>query len=185
MTHISEITPRNDDGSFTEKGTWCSKEQVLELIKTYKTRNNYRHAIRCGADIPSVNRIEKWYGSWMNARNAANVTAADVNRAKNKGGCYYLGVPTAWYFLYFPIGNYYKTGITIQTLKERFGFKYFNEFEIIEVRAFDCGSEAYAFEQKYNEWLDNRPEVERLKERPYWDTGNRCGWTECFYLKSS
>jgi hypothetical protein len=58
-------------------------------------------------------------------------------------------------------------------------------FEIIEVKTFDCGSEAYAFEQEYNKWLDSRPEVIRLEERPYWDVNNQCGWTECFYLKIS
>ena len=182
MTHISRLIPRDENG-FKPKGTWCDKKQVLELIRTYKTRSKYKEAIRCGADIPSVHRIEKWYGNWTNARNAAGVAMVTAKRKNN--GSFTPGVPTAWYFLYFPDGDYYKTGITTQELKRRFTHAHQNNFEIIEVKVFDCGSEAYAFEEEYNKWLDSRPEVARLEEKPYWDVHDSCGWTECFYLKSS
>lgn len=77
-----------------------TREQLLEIVKTYKKRT------LCPYD--KLYHIKKEFGSWSEAAIAAGIPVGGLDPSIN----------TTIYLLDF--GDYYKVGITQQTIKQRF-----------------------------------------------------------------
>ena len=131
---------RNEKGEFTSSNIIdCTKEEALDIIRKYPTRDAYRNAPK----RPSIKKLEYWYGSWTNARIAAGIETPVFKRVCN---WHCSNKKTYFYFIYFPDLDFYKIGITVNSLNRRFNGR---PYEVIELVHFGTGIEAIEVE---NSW---------------------------------
>ena len=129
-----------------------SEEELLDEIRKYLTRDS--------APYPLVYRVIKKYGSWSKGLEAADLP-------QNIGGVFNPNKQTLLYLLKFK--DFYKVGITQQTIKQRFaGSPLFEVLDVYETNL----QEAVELER------DILSKVSKFVPEDPWFSRN--GRTECF-----
>jgi len=89
-----------------------TEEEAIALVQEYKTEANY---LANKENLPPINVIRRLFGSWRNAKEAANI------KINNSHASVYL--------VYFPKEDFYKFVITQRTIARRFSA--YPDYEIL------------------------------------------------------
>lgn len=137
-----------------------TKEQLIKIMQEAPVHTyNYFNSKESG--LPAATTYRRYFGSWENALTAAGIPT-NISSMKP-------GRPTIVYLLDF--GDFYKVGITQQSLKDRFrGYPSYSVVMSIETTL----EEARILEK---EWLEN---VKEYKFVPDFLPAEGRGATECF-----
>lgn len=143
-----------------------TKEQLIKLLQDSPNKTyNYLNSKESG--LPAATTYRKYFGSWENALIAAglplNISSMDSTK------------PTTVYLLYFASGDYYKVGITQQSLAERFSGRY-PTYEII----LELSMELKKARELEKLWKDSVKEFRYIPEDFPKDYSS--GATECFKI---
>lgn len=145
---------RNNKDTSKNKFLEYSDEELLELVKLYKSRDN------AGSKITYA--VRKRFGSWSKGTELALGVV-------NKGGKFDSKLPTTVYLIDF--GDFIKIGITQQDLSER--LRHFPEHKVldyIETTLEDAKEWEYLASNKLNKYIFDQVPFELEKN----------GYTECY-----
>lgn len=149
------------------KGTVGEVQARLIKIMQEAPFVSYEYFNSKNSGVPPATAYRKFFGSWSNALNAAGVVTS------SKPGSTYsqkVEVPCKVYLLDF--GDFYKIGITQQTLSQRFGGRY-PPYTVILTLEMSL-AEAKALEKQ---WLNT---VKPYQFIPDCFPAEGRGFTECF-----
>lgn len=160
----SVIARRNRLGIKGPKRGWekYTKEELINIMRS-APEVTYDYFNSKDSGLPGATTYRKYFGSWTAALEAAGITQANSVMKPNK--------PTKVYLVGF--GDFYKVGITQQTVKQRLGGRY-PPYKVVLELEFDNLASAKEVESSwlkvvkdYNYVPDNFPVEGR-------------GFTECF-----
>lgn len=134
-----------------------TKEQLIKWMQEAPI-HTYEYFNSKESGVPSATTYRRYFGSWQAALKAAGIPTNRFSMDPTK--------PTKVYLVDF--GDFYKVGITQQTLKQRFSSGY-PKYEVV-LQIDTTYEDAKAIEKQ---WLES---VKRFKYEP----ANFPGFTECF-----
>lgn len=115
---------------------YFTSEELLEMVKLYRSHDALKRASSGNPDIPNPKTIQERFGSWSEARKLAEVYSG--------AGSMQPHWPTILYLVKFE--RFYKVGITQRTVRERFwGYP---EYELIDEVLYPDLESAYETEQE-------------------------------------
>lgn len=105
------------------------QQRLIELMQNSPIIT-YEYFNRASSNVPPATTYRKYFGSWAKAMEAAGVVTTNPEVKESTSGkgegsskfCQKEDKPTKVYLLDF--GDFYKVGITQQTIKQRFSGKY-------------------------------------------------------------
>lgn len=144
-----------------------SYADIVECIKSYRSRDEWVAARKSGVLLPSERQIVKLFGSWSKAKSELGF--------KKIGAALDPEKPTTVYMLWFVEEDIFKVGITQRTIDMR--FQGYPEYAIVDSRVLPL-DDARALEKAT---LEKYKDTRGTPKDPVFRRGGKGGFTECFY----